>query len=234
MTIAKLIETNKQKFEIWDEQLEEHLDLLYSSSDYSDSERERIFYQSNQLLMSIAENFFKYGKFKDTWDNSKCYLNFLGQNLLLRSEKMNITFSWGLDANDFFLECSIMYPENLRYMNDNFWSELLVLKSLGQFEFTGSGYLNSKERPFFENKTSTIFQMVRNFMLYQTEKMDETNYRLPPSMDMGQLILKWDVNIDFEVLLEQSCKAFKALYSLNYQLWKISDLDKKAKKKLSL
>ncbi len=84
--------------------------------------------------MAIAENFFSYDRFKDSWDTSKCYINYLGQNLILRSEKTGITYYWGLDGNNFYLESSIMYPENIRYMTDDFWSALLQLTTYGTFD----------------------------------------------------------------------------------------------------
>ncbi|MGF7232366.1 hypothetical protein [Arachidicoccus sp.] len=166
MSIAKIIESNTPSFDLWDRQLDEHFHAQYHPGDISKEENERIFFQTNELLMDIASNFFIYGKFKDKWDTSKCHLNFSGQNLLLKSEKMTLTFDWGLQGNEFYMDVYIMYPENLRYMTDDFWLMLLELKSMGTFEYSGSGYLTAKERPFFENKTSTIFQLLRNFMLY--------------------------------------------------------------------
>ena len=127
----------------------------------------------------------------------------------------------------FYLESHIIYAENLRYMTDDFWRMLLELKGLGVFEFSGMGSLSVEERQFFENKTSTIFQIIRGFMLYQFEKMNGSNYQQSPSMELGQLVLKWDFNTSWPILLEQSCKAFKLIYNINYSLWKIEDLAKK-------
>lgn len=38
------------------------------------------------------------------------------------------------------------------------------------------------------------------------------------------------MNNDWAILLERSCKAFRLLYDLNYQLWKINDLANKKNK----
>jgi hypothetical protein len=227
MSTIKLIASNSKKFDVWEEKLEEHEDAQYNRTDLSTEEKERIFFQTNDLLIDIANNFFSYGKFKDNWDTSKCYLNVFGQCLLLKSEKMNQTFYWGVEKNMFYLESHIIYAENLRYMTDDFWRMLLELKGLGVFEFSGMGSLSVEERQFFENKTSTIFQIIRGFMLYQFEKMNGSNYQQSPSMELGQLVLKWDFNTSWPILLEQSCKAFKLIYNINYSLWKIEDLAKK-------
>ncbi|GAA4203943.1 hypothetical protein GCM10022289_20980 [Pedobacter jeongneungensis] len=207
--------------------LNEHLHCLYNRLDWTDQERERIFFQSNQLLLEVAENFFRFGKFKDTWDNSKCHINVYGQNLLLKSEKLNTTFHWGLDEQYFYLECHIICAENLRYMNDEFYELILTLKGLGDFEFFDTGFIAKEEKPYYENKTSTIFQLIRNFMIYQTEKMNAKNYQLPPSLDLGQFSLKWDAqNIDWSELIEKASAAFKVMYNLNYKLWKVGNISK--------
>ncbi len=70
----------------------------------------------------------------------------------MKSEKMDLTFYWGLDRDGFYLATHIIDPENLRYMTDDFWATLLELKGLGEFEFSGMGSLNAQERPYFENK----------------------------------------------------------------------------------
>ena len=227
MTIDKIITTNSKNFDRWSQQLEEHLHHQFNRTEGKKEEFERIFYQTNQLLIGIAENFFSYGKFKDSWDTSKCSLNVFGQHLLLKSEKMDLIFYWGLDRAGFYLETHIIDPENLRYMTDGFWATLLELKEFGEFEFSGMGTLTAEERPYFENKTSVIFQMIRRFMLYQVEKMNGSNYQQPTYMEMGQLVLRWNFETGWSNLLEQASKAFQLLYKLNYQLWKISDLAKK-------
>jgi hypothetical protein len=227
MTIDKIISTNSKNFDRWSQQLEEHLHHQFNRDSGNKEEFERIFYQSNELLIGIAENFFTYAKFKDSWDTTKCSLNVFGQHLLLKSEKMDLIFYWGLDREGFYLETDIIEPENLRYMTDEFWEILLDLKDMGEFEFSEMGSLSAIERPFFENKTSVVFQMIRRFMLYQVEKMNGSNYQQPPHMEIGQLVLKWDFEIGWSNLLEQASRAFQLLYKLNYQLWKITDLGKK-------
>lgn len=120
MSIEKIIELNKPNFDFWNKQLDEHFFAQYHPNDINKEEYERVFFQTNELLMDIASCFFAYGKFKNKWDTSKCHLNYLVQNLFLKSEKMNLTLDWGLDGNDFYMDAYIMFPENLRYMTDDF------------------------------------------------------------------------------------------------------------------
>ena len=125
ITLNKLITKSRFEFENWEHQLDEHLLLQYEPEAIeAEADRERIFFQTNDLLLSIAGNFFSYGKFKDKWDTSKCSIFPFGQYLLLRSEKMDITFNWGVELNDFYLETHIMHSEDLRFMTDDFWRNL--------------------------------------------------------------------------------------------------------------
>lgn len=221
MGIDNFVAKSRSNFDIWEKQLHEHLLLQYEPEAVeTEAERERIFFQTNDLLISIAENFLVYGKFKDSWDTSKCSFVPFGQYVLLRSEKMDIVFNWGIEGSDFFLETYLMYSENIRCMTDEFWETLLELKRLGKFEYAGGGGLNPQQRPYFENKTSAIFQIIRTFMLNQTESMNDGNTQ----WEFGTLALKWEATDDWTDLLERTSKAFKLMYQLNYQLWKIHDL----------
>jgi len=229
-TLSKLITANHPYFNIWTRQLSEHLTAQYQPSTYDEEEHQRIFFATNELLMGIARNFFTYGRFKDQWDTSKCSLHVFSQYLLLKSEKIDLEFQWGMDMNGFFIEANLTCTENLRYMTDDFWTAILALKDLGKFEYIGSGGLNAQEKPFFENKTSTIFQIIRRFMLYQMEQMMSPNTYQHSNLELGQFVIRWNFDTDWPTLLEKSCQSFKILYNLNYQLWKITDL---ANKKLN-
>ncbi|MFP3596963.1 hypothetical protein [Chryseobacterium sp. SIMBA_029] len=222
--INKIITQSKCNFENWERQLGEHL-LLQNEpeTNVDEADRERIFFQTNDLLFSIAETFFSYAKFKDSWDTSKCSMFPFGQYILLKSEKMDISFNWGVELNDFYLETYVNHSENLRFMSDDFWAILLELKGLGNFEYSGGGGLNSQQRPYFENKTSAIFQIIRTFMLNQTDRMHDGNTQ----WEFGSLVLKWKMDNNWSSLLERACKAFRLMYQLNYQLWKVHDLNKK-------
>jgi len=231
MDIDKIIATNAQKQPVWDRQFDEYLQMQFDPGSISREENERIFFQSNKLLMDIAANFFSYGNFKDKWDTSKCHLNFAGQVLLLKSEKMDMTFYWGTNEDNFYLETYVYHAHNLRFMTDEFWAMILELKQYGEFEFSPMGRVSAAEKPYFENETSTVFQMLRTFMLYQVEKMNQSNYQQPDFMEVGNFTIKWNFHTDWDALLEEACKTFKLLYSINYQLWKISDLANKKSKK---
>jgi hypothetical protein len=56
-----IIKKSKEKrFEIWSNQLKEHLELKYSDKKFSKEEEDRIFYQTNELLLDVSDCFFEY------------------------------------------------------------------------------------------------------------------------------------------------------------------------------
>jgi hypothetical protein len=229
MEIDKIIAQNAAKLSKWEEQYQEFVFENFNSGSVSKEESERIFFQTNELLIAIANNFFAFGKFKDEWDTSKCSFYYMGQHLLLKSKKMDIEFDWGLQEDRFFLQCYICNGENLRYMTDSFWETLLELKTFGDFEFIPQFSLNAQERVYFENKTSTVFQLIRNFMIEQSAAMNKGSNPYEGYLNTGDLRLTWPPDLAWAELLSNACQAFKLLYSINYQLWKINDLKRKKK-----
>lgn len=227
MTIEKIIKSNSDRFKKWNRQMREQVEVNYHLKEFDDKERERIFFSTNDLLFKIAQNFFRYGNFKDEWDTSKCYINVGGQNLLLKSLKLNQTFDWGVDNDKFYLQSYLMHAENLRHMKDDFWETMLGLKQYGEFKFVENARLDSKRRQQFENKTSNVFRVIRNYMLFQIDNFNSDDFRRSNDLDLGWFEIRWDFGTSWDEILENSCKAFKDLYRLNYQLWKITDLKNK-------
>jgi len=227
MNIKDLISKNTAKFDEWDIKLKSHIDITYNREIFSEKEQIDIFYQTNQLLIEIAKNFYEYGKFKDTWNDFKCSLDIYGQTIYLKSIKTGIDFKWGVYQNCFFLESYIHYPENLKYMNDDFWRLILDLSEYGEFSFVENCGIGSEEKHYFNNKKSNLFRLMRNYIITDIEIYKSAKEKSISLIELGWLETKWKFGTDWKILIENSCRVFKILYSLNYQLWKISDLKKK-------
>jgi hypothetical protein len=224
MNIEGIIDKSMTSFSRWDQHFKEYKELQERILDFSDTEHERVFYQTNDLLFDIAKCFFAFGNFKDTWDTSGCYINVCGQNLLLKSQKLGLTFHWGLESDEFYLYTHFSSPDNLRYMTDEFYTNLLKLKACGNLIYRENGRLDKKERPYLENQTSDVFCIIRNYLLVQVARMNNINKSCPPDMDLGSLEIRWNISEGWHKLLKDSCSAFKILYKLNYSLWKIDDI----------
>jgi hypothetical protein len=68
-------------------------------------------------------------------------------------------------------------------------------------------------------------------MINQMERMTSGDYGM--QWEYPSLTIKWEMDHDWASLLEKASKAFKLIYTINYQLWKISDLaDKKQRSSL--
>ncbi len=216
------------------------LDLLFESyirltnypADFSNDEGLKVIYDTNDLLMHLANPFFEYGRFKDTWDNSNFYMNANGQNLLFKSIKTDHTFDFGIDRENFYLRSYVSYPENLKNMGDEFWSLVLQLSEYGDFGFVENSVIGSKEARYFNNKKSNLFRLLRNYFLYDINNMDLEAHQRNFDMDLGWFEIKWRFGTPWIGIMKNGSYAFKALYQLHYDLWKINDLrDKKYRRK---
>lgn len=119
----------------------------------------------------------------------------------------------------------LLHAEYLRYMKDSFWKGILELKNYGKFSFVENAIIQSKEMRHLRNNSSTIFKILRNYILSEIEYINTNPKPIYNDTDLGWLLIKWDFNTDWDwaIILEELCKSFKILYKLNYQLWKIHD-----------
>jgi len=180
-----------------------------------------IFFQTNEMLSILLQNLLKAGHFKDKIDSSKCGMHVYGQYLVVRSEKMNVTFEWGIEHDYFYLENNLGNAEKLRYMSDQFYNILLELKSLDNFEFRLNGKLDHHQKPYYENKTSLIFGLIRNYILHQSEKLNSEDFPSQGNFDPGILMVKFPFEIGWSTIIKNAGHAFKQIYRLNYLLWKV-------------
>lgn len=214
----------KHKSNIDEEFLEKAVsDFVYSHQrilELGKTEETDIFFQTNEMLGILSKIFIKAGNFMDTMDSSKCSMHVYGQYLLVRSEKMNITFDWGVEHDYFYLESYLGHADKLRYMDDEFYRSLLELKALKNFEYRLNGTLSKDQKPYYENKTSLIFGLIRNYMLHQDEKLNSEDFRLRASFDPGNLSVKFPFELGWDAIIREAGHAFKLMYRLNYLLWK--------------
>jgi hypothetical protein len=174
------------------------------------------------VLAKISQLYFDFGCFKDKFDNSKMYLNLYGPQLIIKSLKTNTEYYLSLDGSEIQLNTHLKYSENLRYMDDSYFLAMLKLKELGRFELInyGSGQREQKYMELFNNNKSSIFILLRQYII---NTMEDTQDSSPETLQ-----ITWTSKMDFSEIISNGCMAFKILYNLNYDLWKVKDL--KAKK----
>jgi hypothetical protein len=204
-----------------------YIELTFRPQQFSNDEGIKIVHDTNDLLMTLASPFFEYGKFKDTWDTTQFYFNAFVQEIYFKSMKTNHDFLFGIDHNSIFLRSSVMHPENLKNMGDDFWRLFLQLEQFGDFSFVENAVINSKESQYFNNKRSNLFRILRNYFLHEVDNVHVEPYNRNYDMNLGWLEIRWPFGTPWIEIMKQGCLAFKTLYQIHYELWKVSDVREK-------
>lgn len=111
-------------------------------------------------------------------------------------------------------------------MGDSFWSLLLELPKHSKFQFCENAGISLQHERLFYNKKSTLFRLIRNYVLMESDKVgDGFDRRL--DLDLGWFEMKWDINTTWEELVQNSSICFKIVHRLNYMLWKAHRIEKK-------
>lgn len=225
--LEQLIEDNSSKFNEWIESINTHNNSMHSKEKYSNDELTDIILKTANTLGSISDLFFKYGSFKDKFENGHFHPNFHGPSLIIKSIKTETSYNFGIDEKGIYLNTYLMHSDNLRYMDDSFWLELLQLSKIGEFELVenehfGQETKNKYPQELFNNQKGNIYRIFRKYFISSIERHND--------IVLGDLQIRWKYSDDFYDIISNGCIAFKALYNLNYQLWKVHDLKFKKKK----
>jgi hypothetical protein len=221
--LENIVANSSVNFNAWEKIFNDHNSWYNPSSNISQDEHINQSDKVADVLAEISELYFKYGSFKDQFDNSKMSLNFYGPYVILKSTKIGVTFNLGIDNNGLYLNTFLKFPENLRHMDDSFYKDLFALTALGNFELqeneSYSSQTKTKYDPLFSNQKSIFFRLIRNYVVGTAEKSRD--------IPLGDFNIHWPYTDDFKDIIINSCLAFKLLYRLNYSLWKIHDLQHK-------
>lgn len=217
-------------FPKWTDVIRKHTSQLYE--DDGDILEEHI--QTSKDLHSILEKILllcsAQGDFKDTWDfPAKIRVLPFGQEAVIESQKMGITFVLGLYHGDIFLQTDLHHPLYIKNMPDDFWSNFIELQSLGDFHFlenaVPSGDDADKLMKELKNTKSNIFQLIRNYVLFEVYQGG--------SVDLGSMDIKWPFTTPWASLIENCVKAFGKFYKINYMLYRMHYLHINRRKALS-
>lgn len=167
--------------------------------------------------------FFKYGSFKDEWENTKFYQHIYGPELIIKSIKTRSDFRLGIDEKGIYLSTDFRHTENLKNMDDKFWIKLLNLMEFEGFEYDEYEFIGDETRhkhpELFKNYKGMIFRMFRKYFFSMIEYKEVGT--------LGDFKITWTNKIKFDDIIREGCIAFRIMYQLNYDLWKIDDLKNK-------
>lgn len=225
---SKIIEANRDKIQVWTKALNDQ--AQYNSTrfrkDTTIDEIAEITDRVAAALGDISDIAIKSGAYKDTFDNSKMYLRLYGPSLIIRSNKTGVTFYLETDEIGISLRTRLGNIENVNYMDDDFWISILKLSDFGIFELEENEFYGNettkKYGNIYNSDKSIIFRVLRNYFVGVAEESRD--------IISGDFKISWTSEYSIEDIMINCCKAFKALYNLNYSLWKVSELrDKKGK-----
>ena len=223
--LQKILENFTPHFHEWIATINEYNSRFNPDKNLSPEEQTDLTYKTVGVLIKISEIYFKYGTFKDKFDNSRMYLNVYGPNLIIKSTKTKNTFHLGIDNKGIYLNTYLRHTENLRHMSDSFYKDVLTISNLGEFDiyqdqlYSGETTEKYSSLGLYNNHKSLIFKLIRNYIVGIAE--DENDILL------GNFHIHWTYSTDFHDIVHNGCLAFKILYRLNYSLWKIHDLESK-------
>lgn len=171
----------------------------------------------------IFEECLSFGNFKDTWEYTKFYQNIYGPELIIKALKTKSDYRLGLNEKGLYISTHLSHTENLRYMGDNYWKLLLRLSDFNGFEYDEYEFVRderTKEFPeLFKTNKSMIYRIMRKYFFDQTE----TNFQYFTS-SVGEFKIVGKLDVDLPETIKKFCEAFKIMYKLNYDLWKMTDL----------
>jgi len=167
--LKKILDDNVEKFSEWTGAISEYNTMFNSGRDLSQDEQVHLCYKAAGVLGSISELYIKYGAFKDNFDCSKMFIPFDGIITIIKSSKTGCEFNLGFDNSCLYIETSMKHPENLRYMNDGYYRDLLSLMELGDFKLQENeqyGFETTKRyEKVMKNNQSKIFTIMRNYFI---------------------------------------------------------------------
>ncbi len=215
--LIDIIEQSESQFYEWVEILNNHRDIYDISSNHTAEERYDITMNTANVLNHISQLFFRYGNFKDTFDTSEMYLHTEGLEIIIKSKKNDTDYRLGVDDKGIYLTTYLKYSNNIRYMDDSFYSEILNLENLGKFEYLENETYPLEDKTYsklFNNKKSNIFRILRNYIIGTVEQYDD--------VIIGTLKVVWAPENEIDQTISNGCLVFKSFYNLNYELWKIN------------
>lgn len=226
--LAKLIDSFLPKFDDWVDKLNAYNSIYSSDKIYTNDEKVNLLYEASGVLGELSDLFFKYGAFKDNFNSKMMYINHDGPCVIIKSEKTDNVFYLAMGNRGIYLETYFRHAENIRYMDDRFYLDILSLEKLGNFELIQQEYYGrqttDKYPGIFNNNKSKLFKVFRNYFVGIAEQNKE--------IYLDHFRINWTADTDFYELVANSCIAFRTLYKLSYDLWRISDLQVKKNKSM--
>lgn len=130
----KILMANQENIICWNKKRFNFIYSLYGNNNISDEEFSKIMIEFQIVLYDIFKIFISYSG--NEYKHEDFYVNFnlYGINLIYNAKNIISSFEFGVDEKGFYLRTPIMHQENLKYMDDKFWLNIIQLKKYGKFK----------------------------------------------------------------------------------------------------
>ncbi|MFA6979310.1 MAG: hypothetical protein WC209_08315 [Ignavibacteriaceae bacterium] len=221
--IKSLIKSNYKNFPSWDYAFQNFVEVTYLDKKVDDNKHSEIIESAQNMFTDLARIFIQAGKYRENWLDLYFIPHPLGLNTIIKAKKIDCDFQFGVNEKGFYLETYISNPENIKYMSDDFWYNILKLTELGKFEYYDNFSLENVEAKETEKKLygkkSHLFRFLRDYFILELYEEDLLN--------IGSFSISWLPNTNWDELINAGSQAFKIFYRINYSLWRASYLAKR-------
>ena len=212
--IDQYIELSIDNFLVWDNVLLKYENELSDEINQESKIKKPLFVETFSIFAEILKIFISISNINDEWSEPFYTYQFKGMNAEIQSKKLNVSFSFVLYENEFFIETFLPNPEDINKVSDNFWFNLLQIRSYGVLEFeenaSKENYNNINIEKRFRSK-SQVFRLIRNFIFLDLSEGMLNN--------IGTLKLKWHRQTSWKDLIMKGCHGFELLYKINKEIF---------------
>jgi hypothetical protein len=204
--LDQIVNKYSDHFKGWIDRFNRHADFWNSDRNYDDKEQFLITMDAVNVLSHIAGMFYEYGNFKDEFENDNFYQHIYGPELIINSKKTKSNYRLGINEKGIYLNTHLIHVENLKNMDDQFWSDILKLADneyfeLVDFEFTNSD-VKHKYPELCYNYKGVIFKIFRQYFFNVTESGGNMD-------NFGDFKITWPPESGFEDTIRKGCEIFK-------------------------
>lgn len=206
----------RPEIERWKDTLAGYVDVHYHT-DAEHNVRIRHAWPQILVLEEMFEEIKRRAKVRASWKDITLMAVGGGVRIFAKPKKIAGEFTLGIYAGEIFMEADLWPPSYIRYMTDEFWITLAKLCEKTRVSwFTNqfpNGYNENKVNvTLYKHEKSVFFSIMRNYLIAaQLEKDTE---------GMGDFNWKWDMQGDWNAMLDEAAVAVQCVYDMNYRLWR--------------
>lgn len=212
----------------WNSTIIDYTNCIVDGISFDSSEGKPVAEDVAHLLAKALETFILESKIKDTWTEMQWYSTSHGVFVKVNSKTQNHAYSIGIYKNEIDINTTILEPQNIKNLPDEFWFHFSELTNIGNFKFQDNAGLPDISKTTFDLKgcRSNVYKMIRNFVLLEEHSSSNT-------IDLGWFEFKWDISESLDSLLLSGPGVLKRMHRLNYLLYRCQYLKNSSKKRTS-